>query len=337
MENTLESVKEYYGKVLSNKSDLPTNASKDALPPYLKKIIPEIHPEVLNRFYGCGSPIPMALEGCRVLDLGCGTGRDSFIVSKLVGTTGEVVGVDMDEKQLAIARRHIDYHTNRYRYEKSNVKFLKGYIEDLKALDIEENSFDVVISNGVINLSPQKEEVFDEIFRVLKPGGELHFSDIFSDRRVPSSRQKDPVILGERLGGAMYINDFRRLLQKYNCYDHRIMQSRPITINNPEVENKVGMIKFSSLTIRAFKLDLEDIPEDYGHAAYYIGTMTRAPHAFILDDQHIFPREKPVLICGNTAKILEGTRFSKHFRIEGNFSTHYGPFPYEPSASELKS
>ena len=103
------SVKDYYGKVLASKNDLKTSAccSTEALPARHKEILSKIDDEVLARFYGCGSPIPTSLEGTVVLDLGCGTGRDVFLAAALVGERGKVIGVDMTEEQLEVARRYV--------------------------------------------------------------------------------------------------------------------------------------------------------------------------------------------------------------------------------------
>lgn len=119
------------------------------------------------------------------MDLGCGTGRDCYLASAMVGKNGQVIGIDMTDEQLEVANKHKEYHREAFGLGKSNVDFRKGVIEDLKSSGLEDNSVDVVISNCVINLSASKEQVFKEIWRVLKPGGELYFSDVFSDRRIP--------------------------------------------------------------------------------------------------------------------------------------------------------
>jgi SAM-dependent methyltransferase len=192
----------------------------------------------------------------------------------------------------------------------------------------------VVISNCVINLSPQKERVFAEIFRVLKPGGELYFSDVYAGRRVPAELRDDSVLLGECLAGAMYIEDFRRLLRSLGCPDYRTISKRRITLDNPEIEARAGMIDFYSITVRAFKLaSLEDICEDYGQVAYYLGTIPDHPHHFTLDDHHTFITCKPMLVCGNTAAMVGDTRFGRHFKVKGNLSVHYGPFDCSPAST----
>ncbi len=329
-------VKDYYGKELTSTQDLKTSAccTMDAIPPAHKAILSQIEDEILEKFYGCGSPIPDALEGKTVLDLGCGSGRDVYLVSKLVGPKGYVIGLDMTDEQLDVAKKHRVSQTKRFGFAQPNVDFRKGYIEDLRAAGVEDNSIDVVISNCVINLSPDKRAVFAEIFRVLKPGGELYFSDVFSGRRIPESLRKDPVLYGECLSGALYIEDFRRMLRDIGCLDYRVVKQSAIALEDPAIEAKAGMIDFYSMTIRAFKLaSLEDICEDFGQIAIYNGGIPDSPHQFMLDDHHLFITGKPMLVCGNTASMLQETRFSPFFTILGDRSTHFGPFDCKPASS----
>ncbi|MDV0445019.1 Arsenite methyltransferase [Methanimicrococcus sp. At1] len=329
MDDIIENVKDYYSKQLQSKNDLKTNSCccSEKPPAEIREIVPLIADEILDRFYGCGSPLPPLLEGMTVLDLGCGTGRDVYIASKLVGESGTVIGVDMTAEQIGTAKKYREEQSKRFGFKASNVKFLQGYIEDLKSLGIEENSVDVVISNCVINLSPAKEQVFKEIYRVLKPGGELFFSDVFADRRIPESLTTDPVLRGECLGGALYIEDFRRLMAECGWADFRYTSISGIDLGDEEIESKLGFASFSSRTVRAFKLDtLEDICEDYGQAAYYDGSIPGFPHFFDLDDHHRFFTGKPMLVCGNTASMISETRYKKAFKVIGDRSVHYGKF-----------
>jgi ubiquinone/menaquinone biosynthesis C-methylase UbiE len=328
--DTKKYVKDYYGNVLHGNKSLKTKAcccSDELMSRAALDIERQIDKEILTKFYGCGSPIPPVLEGRSILDLGCGTGKDVYIASRLAGEEGFVIGIDMTGEQLEVAMRHLDSQMKRFGYQKPNVKFNKGYIEDLNETGIMDNSIDIVISNCVINLSGEKRKVFSEVFRVLKPGGELFFSDVFAGRRVPEDLAEDPVLYSECLGGAMYIGDFSRMLRETGFPDYRIVTKKKINLENPELQAKAGMVDFYSMTVRAFKLNsLEESCEDYGQAATYLGTISGYPHAFELDEQHRFITGKPVLICGNTASMLSETRFAHHFKVTGDRSVHYGPF-----------
>lgn len=325
-----QDVRNYYGKELKGSKDLRTSAcccSGECIPQEVKDILPLIDSEILDRFYGCGSPIPQLLTGLTVLDLGCGTGRDVYIISKLVGEAGRAIGVDMTSEQLEVARSHEKSQMSKFGYARSNVDFHLGYIEDLASLGIEDNSIDVVVSNCVINLSPEKEKVFSEIYRVLKKGGELYFSDIFADRRVPDSVYADPIVHGECLGGAMYIEDFRRMMSKVGFEDYRVVSESPVDISDEHVKSLVGDTGFKSVTVRAFKVDgLEDRCEDYGQSVIYKGTIPGKPEYFDLDSGHRFETNKPKRVCGNTAAMIAGSRFATHFTVSGDRRKHYGQF-----------
>lgn len=332
----LEQVRHYYGEVLKSSSDLKTGAccATETVPEHLRSLVANVHTEVRERFYGCGVPLPPSLDGCIVLDLGCGSGRDCYLLSQLVGEQGRVIGIDMTREQLAVARRHLGWHMDRFGYAQPNVRFVEGYIEDLASAGIADDSVDVIVSNCVINLSPDKGRVFAEMLRVLKPGGEFYFSDVFADRRIPMALQEDPVLRGECLGGALYVEDFRRLISEAGCADARVVGSSPVPLLDAEVERKIGFVQFRSLTVRGFNLPLEDRCEDYGQVATYLGTIEGHPHAFLLDDHHRFDVGRPVPVCGNTADMLAATRYAAHFHLLGDRKTHFGLFPCAPTARE---
>ncbi|WP_111656107.1 methyltransferase domain-containing protein [Isoalcanivorax indicus] len=322
------SVREYYGQTLTSSGDLQTNACCDQLPPeWLKPLLAQLHDEVVTRYYGCGLVAPQLLQGMRILDLGCGSGRDVYVLSALVGEQGEVVGVDMTAEQLAVAERHRDYHRQQFGHASSNVSFRQGYIEQLDALGLPDDYFDIVVSNCVINLSPDKERVLREVHRVLKPGGEMYFSDVYADRRIPEVLMQDPVLYGECLSGALYWNDFLHLARTAGFGDPRRVEDRPITIENPAIADRLAPARFYSATYRLFKLDgLEPACEDYGQAVIYKGTVPHAPQVFRLDGHHLIERGKVFPVCGNTWRMLHDTRFAPHFDFIGHFDTHYGIF-----------
>jgi arsenite methyltransferase len=320
-------VQDYYGKQLQSSADLKTTACCDftAMPEWLKPLLSNIHGEVLSRYYGCGLVCPPLLEGCRVLDLGCGSGRDVYALAQMVGASGEVVGVDMTDEQLAIAEEYKDYHAEKFGFQ--NVRFLKGFIEKLDELDLETGSFDVVVSNCVINLSPDKDAVLRSVKRLLKPGGEFYFSDVYADRRIPESVKNDPVLYGECLGGALYWNDFIQLAKRQGFADSRLVEDRPLEITDPVLAERCGNIKFFSATYRLFNLDaLESDCEDYGQAVIYRGSIENSPHRFVLDKHHDIQAGKIFPVCGNTWRMLYDSRFAGHFDFIGDFNKHFGIF-----------
>ena len=250
-----EMVKEYYSEITNKRggelASSVCSCASHCVPDQIKAIASELPDEIVTRYYGCGSPIPDQIEGCTVLDLGCGTGRDVYVISKLVGKNGRVIGIDMNDDQLAIAEKYKTEMSQKWGY--SNVEFRKGYIEDLKSAGIEDKTIDIVISNCVINLSPDKHSVFSEIWRVLKDNGVLYFSDIFSDRHVPSEINTHPLLLGECLGGAMSHDEFDKIMKAIGWKDYTVVSSHESPIHNKEIENLVGDIQYTSDTVRAEK------------------------------------------------------------------------------------
>ncbi|MDP2282663.1 MAG: methyltransferase domain-containing protein [Pseudohongiella sp.] len=320
-------VKDYYGKQLQSSADLKTSACCDvsSMPEWLKPLLTRIHPDVLARYYGCGLVAPAALDGCTILDLGCGTGRDVYALAQMVGAHGRIIGLDMTEQQLAVAEQHKTWHATQFGYD--NVQFVQGYMEQLDQLDLAPGSVDVIVSNCVLNLSPDKTSVLKGIFRLLKLGGEFYFSDVYADRRVPDAVKNDPELYGECLGGALYWNDFQHMARRAGFTDPRLVEDRPLTMMDPAIAARIGPVHFYSATYRLFKLEgLEPDCEDYGQAVIYKGTLPNAPDRFVLDKHHDIETGRVFPVCGNTWRMLHDTRFAAHFEFIGDFSKHFGLF-----------
>ena len=326
-ETLQQGVRQYYGSTLGSSADLRTSACCDAtsVPAALKPLLARIHPEVSARYYGCGLVAPALLEGARVLDLGCGSGRDVYLLAQLVGPAGAVVGVDMTPEQLAVATAHQGWHADQFGY--ANVRFVQGLIEQLELLDLEPASFDVVVSNCVVNLATDKAAVLRGVRRLLKPGGELYFADVYADRRLDPALRDDPVLYGECLSGALYWNDFLRLARSSGFADPRLVSSRELAITDAELAQRTGHTRFESRTYRLFNLpELEDACEDHGQAVTYRGTVPGLPHSFELDGHHRFETGRISPVCGNTVRMLQQTRLEPHFTVYGDFERHFGLF-----------
>jgi arsenite methyltransferase len=160
-----------------------------------------------NLGLGCGNPVAMAemKEGDVVLDLGSGAGFDCFLAARRVGERGKVIGVDMVSEMVAKAEK------NAAKYEYQNVEFKLGEIEKLPA---EDNSVDIVISNCVINLSPDKDQVFAEAYRILKSGGKMFVSDIVLLRELPEEAKNNPELLSGCVAGALMKEDYISKMKK---------------------------------------------------------------------------------------------------------------------------
>ena len=168
---------------------------------YDPKQLDRIPQQAIESFAGVGFFFDYAAikEGDKILDLGSGSGMDSFLAALKAGKTGMVVGLDMTDEQLQKAERLRD------QFGFTNVSFQKGYIEELP---FEDNRFDIVISNGVINLCPDKSKVFKEIGRVLKPGGRLAIADIVSEKNLPENVVCDATLWASCIGGASQEDEY---------------------------------------------------------------------------------------------------------------------------------
>ncbi|OMJ07121.1 Arsenite methyltransferase [Smittium culicis] len=326
-----DKIRTYYSNMRESKHRMTTIINKIAPHPIIKSAISYVPRQVSENYRGCGTPIPMGIEGLRVLDLGCGSGRDCYVVSKLVGPTGEVTGIDMTEEVLNVARDNIPEFSNRLGF-KPHLKFLKGYIEFLNDAGLYPESIDLCISNSAVNLSPNKKLVFQSVFEILREGGEFYFSDIYADRRLPNHLRSHPTLLTECLGGALYIEDFKRLCERVGFIDPRqVGPAVPVRIESPEIRDLVRATQFYSITYRMFKHTkpttiLEPTREDYGQVAIYKGTVEGQRSRLRIDNDWCFESNRSVLVDGNTATILSESWLQRHFDIRGDRSCHFGRF-----------
>jgi len=300
-------------------------------PTYLE-VIPD---EVVERDYGCGDPSRWLVPGETVLDLGSGTGKICFIAAQVVGKEGRVLGVDMTDDMLEVARRNAPLVAERIGY--SNVTFLKGRIEDLaldrEALDarlrehpvsseedlanieawctteraqrplVADDSVDVVVSNCVLNLvdPARKRLLFDEIFRVLKRGGRAIISDIVSDENIPAHLAADPELWSGCISGAFQEDAFLKAFVDAGFYGIEVM-SRGV-----DPWHVVEGLEFRSVTVRAWK-GKQGACREQGHAVLYKG-----PWSVVVDDDgHEFPRGVPMAVCGKTYGIMMREPYAAH-------------------------
>ena len=293
-----------------------TRDAEGTVPGEARNVMYNIAAEIKNRFNEYGAPIPPLLEGCTVVDLCCGTGRDVYLAAQLVGATGKVIGVEPNAERLAIAQKYLDKEMRQFGYAQSNVEFVCACPEDLSM--IEDNSVDVVMSNCTFNVSPDKETYLAEVMRILKEGGEFYFTDVFTDRRIPRSISTNIARRAEHLGGALYIHDFRRLAQFTGFLDPRYLITNKTELTQAEQAAYPG-IAFATITCRLINSSAaEDICEAFGETITYKGTLPDYPDYFLFDTTHKFPTGITCTVCSNvTACVGYESRYAQVFDITG--------------------
>ena len=256
--------------------------------------------DVLDRFYGCGSPMTTAgiRDGEVVVDLGSGAGIDVFIAAKFVGRGGKAIGIDMTDRMLHVARENQPRVAAALGYDA--VEFREGFLEQIP---VDSKSADLITSNCVINLSPDKPRVFGEMWRVLKDHGRILVSDIVSEREVPPHLKVNPQLWGECLVGALTQDEFISALERAGFYGIEILKKT--------YWKDVEGYPFFSVTVRGHKFEKTSGCVFKGHRAVYLGPAK----AFIDEEGHQFPRNEPYEICTDTVSKLSNPPYKGMFAI----------------------
>ncbi len=267
---------------------------------YDDSAVSHIPKDVIDRFYGCGSPMTTAgiREGEIVVDLGSGAGIDVFIAAKFVGKDGKAIGVDMTDRMLSVAHENKPKVAAALGYDV--VEFREGFLE---AIPVESKTVDLVTSNCVVNLSPDKPRVFEEIWRVLKDHGRIVISDIVSERDVPPHLKTNPQLWGECLVGALTQEGFLAGLERAGFYGLEILKK--------SYWKDVEGYPFFSVTVRGFKFEKTAGCVFKGHRAVYLGP----GKAFVDEEGHQFPRNEAYEVCTDTVAKLSSAPYKGFFAI----------------------
>lgn len=318
---------DYYAQIAaaSGRDPQATARTRDAdgtIPGEARDKLYNVSAEIKNLFHEFGAPMPPLMEGCTVVDLCCGSGRDTYLAAQLVGETGKVIGVEPNAVRLAIAQKYLDQEMKQFGYAAPNVELLNGVPEDLAA--IPDDSADIVISNCTFNLSPDKEAYVREVKRILKEDGEWYFTDVFTGRRIPTELAKNVEQRADRLAGAMFVGDFRRLVQRNGFNDPRYLMNFKTPLTDSE-RDTYGDVEFATLTVRILNSNWsEDVCESYGETVTYDGSLPDYPEFFLFEHNIKFPAGKECTVCGNVTSVAAHSRYAKVFKVVGDRTTHIG-------------
>ncbi|EDO43125.1 predicted protein [Nematostella vectensis] len=325
-----ESVKDYYGKRLNGSDDLQTDVCKTQscnmvkTSPSTREALELCNEEVVKRYFGCGLVFPECLDGCRILDLGSGSGRDCYVLSKLVGEEGFITGVDMTPEQLDIANKYKDYHAKKFGYSKSNTEFLMGDIENLQKAGVKDDSYDIVVSNCVVNLTTDKRAVLQETWRVLKDGGEVYFSDIYADRVLSEELRQHQALWGECIAGALWWRELVDLCKDIGFSGPYLVVSNKTTVESEELRKVLGKNSFVSATYRLIKSPRHDNSDQIFEATYK-GTLPDHEKEFVFDVYTTFKTGQQQSVDAAVANILRISRYSKHFDLSNESTKRSEP------------
>ena len=306
------------------------NAEENPVPRHVRGILDDLDPALVSGHLGFYTALPGFIEGCRVLVVGCGSGRDAFVAAKLVGQEGQVVAIDPFADNIALANKLVKHQMQRFGFVEDNILFSQLLPEELHLAGLDDGSFDIIVVNYTLNLMLDKEGFFQKAYSLLKQGGELYLGALFANRRITPDLLHTNKLGNHVLRGAIYLEDFRRWLRKAGWESFRYMEKRRVVIEDKKDARLLSDYDLIYRVIRAFKLDnLEDLCENYGQSAEYLGTIPGYNQFFDLDDYHRFFVDKPIRVCGNTCALVQNTRFAPYFRVMGSRNKkHYGLYDY---------
>jgi len=280
------------------------NATFDALPEDIKK-----------RYYGSGINIPEKLEGKRVLDIGCGSGSLVFILAKLVGPSGYVVGFDVTDGLIETAKANSESWEKHLGYPKANFEFHVRNCENMSIKDFGGKPFDIIVSNGVFCLVPDKKTAFRQAASMLKEGGQFYLNDVYAEKDPPEAHKDNETLWSLGTTGAMRWDTLATMAAEFGFTTPYLTCAAPVLVVKEEYNTMLENGRFSCAGWRLFKLSSQVTKKEASRVTYN-GNMTQYPLSFPWDINITFPKGLGVDVDATLATILFNSYLRDSFSFE---------------------
>lgn len=286
--------------------------------------------DIKKRYYGSGLNFPENVQGKRILDIGCGSGSFVFLLSKLVGPTGYVVGIDVTDGLIQTAKEQTEYHCKQWGYDKPNCEFHVLNAERMED-KFKADEFDIIVSNGVFCLIPDKERAFRATFKMLKAGGQFYLNDVYAEKDPPAEHKDNATLWSLGTTGAMPWDTLAPVVGAVGFTTPYLTCAAPVNVKKEEYRVMLKNIRFTCAGWRLFKLDAKAAKKGPALVTYN-GGITDFPDAFPWDVDTTFKKGEGVEVDGELSTILSSIYLTDCFSFQpasGQPSTPRNQNPFQ--------
>jgi len=321
-----QNVMEWYNQ-WNNNCNWKCKVNEWDMPSQVNQYIKQLNPETMKRYYGSGFIVPEYIQGMKILDVGCGSGSNVFLLSKMVGSSGQVVGIDFTQSQIDCCNQQIDYHMKQWGYSSPNVEFHCCNAENM--MDYNFGQFDVIISNGSFCLFPNKSKAWHCVYQMLKPGGMFYYSDVFCNQEQPSNLQNDKNFWCWMLSGSMMWNQVAQYASKEGFTSPYLYQCAPVQFKNSQMKQQCNNCEYMCCAWKMFKLPSGASKQ--ASQVTYLGNMENYSSCFPWDMDTWFQKGQAVNCDAYLSTILANTNCYKNcFSFSSGSSSCSNPNMQDP-------
>ncbi|KAL8599767.1 hypothetical protein ACOMHN_040477 [Nucella lapillus] len=304
-------VRGFYNK-LNVETDFVCRCNEEQLTENQKSDFARLSEDIKQRYYGSGLNFPENVRGKRILDIGCGSGSLVFLLSKLVGPEGYVVGFDITDGLIQTAKAQSEYHWKQWGYDKANFEFRLLNAEQLGEAGFKPEEFDIIVSNGVLCLVPEKEKVFQAAFKLLKTGGQFYLNDVYAEKEPPEEHKSNETLWSLGTTGSMPWDTLAPMAGRAGFTTPYLTCAAPMQIVKEEYRKMLSSAAYSCAGWRLFKLDPKAAKKGPSLVTYK-GGIDEYPNDFPWDIDLTFKKGVAVEVDGELATILSSIYLASCF------------------------